>query len=314
MATIAQYTDAFVQKWNGRKVSLDGEDLNADGRFGIQCMDLWLKFRYGLGHTAWLATPDAASVWELNSQPGLPMWRLWDAITPDKPAQKGDQFIMNRHFFNNGVGHIGTVLADLGSSIRVLETNGLGDGYEDQYMNQYGSPARIHDWPKTNLYGYLRWIGPVPATASVNAVVPAGDAVTQLQEEDMTPEQAKQLAYISSPQFKADIFTGKSPVEVEAQNAFIDRILTRDFPWFGFDGRVPASGRRTTTLATDNGWGDAREAGNTRTILARIDALTAVVAKGANVDAATLKQTVEDAVKASFGDYTVTIQKADGNG
>jgi hypothetical protein len=25
-------------------------------------------------------------------------------------------------------------------------------------MNQYGSPPRIHTWPKTNLYGYLRYI------------------------------------------------------------------------------------------------------------------------------------------------------------
>lgn len=42
---------------------------------------------------------------------------------------------------------------------------------------------------------------------------------------------------------------------------------------------------------------------------AKIDALAAVAAKGANVDPAALKQTVEDAVKASFGSYTVSIQK-----
>jgi murein DD-endopeptidase MepM/ murein hydrolase activator NlpD len=42
---------------------------------------------------------------------------------------------------------------------------------------------------------------------------------------------------------------------------------------------------------------------------AKIDALTAVAAKGANVDPEALKQTVEDAVKASFGSYTVSISK-----
>ena len=195
MGTIEQYTDNFVAKWNGRKVSLDGEDINADGRYGIQCMDLWLKFRYGLGFKDWLATPDAASVWELNNQPGLRMWQFFDSILPSQPAKKGDIGIMNRNFFGNGVGHIFVVLADLGSSIRVLETNGLGDGYEDEYMNQYGSAARIHDWPKTYLYGYLRWIGPVPDVNNVNSVVPAGGDVHQLEEDvALTKEEIDAIA------------------------------------------------------------------------------------------------------------------------
>ena len=135
-------------------------------------------------------------------------------------------------------------------------------------------------------------------------------ALTDAEQADLK----KKIDYIASPDFKAHIFEGTSDVERKAQNSYIDRILTRDFPWYGFEGKVPASGRKTTTLATDTGWADSRATGNTAVIGAKLDALMAVVAKGANVDVTTLKQTVEDAVKASFGDYTVTIQKADANG
>lgn len=38
--------------------------------------------------------------------------------------------------------------------------------------------------------------------------------------------------------------------------------LYREVPWYGFDGKRPATGRRTTTLATDIGYNDARWAGN----------------------------------------------------
>lgn len=46
-------------------------------------------------------------------------------------------------------------------------------------------------------------------------------------------------------------------------------------------------------------------------ISAQISALAAVVAKGANVDAATLEQTVKDAVQSTFGDYQLTLTKKD---
>ncbi|MDO5743506.1 MAG: hypothetical protein Q4P23_03475 [Micrococcaceae bacterium] len=160
------FADYAVANINGRTKDLSGNDLNVDQRYGYQCMDLWIWFRYRLGFMDNLPTPDAAAVWEMNwTAPTNRMWEFFDAITPEKTAVAGDIGIMNRNFFGNGVGHIFMILADLGNSIRVLELNGLGDGFEDDNGRQYGSPGRIHEWPKTYLYGYLRWIGTPPAVA-----------------------------------------------------------------------------------------------------------------------------------------------------
>ncbi|AIX99757.1 hypothetical protein ART_0159 [Arthrobacter sp. PAMC 25486] len=171
-AAMSAFADYTVANCNGRYQDLAGRDLNVDGRFGYQCMDLFIWFRYRLGFFDNLPTPTAAAVWEMNwTDPGSTMWQVFDGITPDQPAMPGDTFIMNRGFFGNGVGHIGTVLADLGDDIRVLELNGLGDGYEDDNGGQHGSPARIHVWPKTYLYGYLRWIGPTPAVSGQAIII-----------------------------------------------------------------------------------------------------------------------------------------------
>lgn len=46
-------------------------------------------------------------------------------------------------------------------------------------------------------------------------------------------------------------------------------ILYHDIPWFGFEGKIPADGRKTTTLATDVGWADTGRAN----VLGAINAL-----------------------------------------
>jgi hypothetical protein len=84
---------------------------------------------------------------------------------------------------------------------------------------------------------------------------------TTSEEDDMTPEQAAQLAYIASPDFKAHIFAGTAEIEKAARAQFSRDLLNTDVPWFGFDGSIPASGRTTTTPATDIGWADSRAAG-----------------------------------------------------
>lgn len=182
-SAMAAFAEQVITDCNGRMVTPTGESLNVDGRYGWQCMDLFIYIRYHLGFRDNLPTPDAASVWEMNwTHPDSTMWTVFDGITPDRPCYPGDIGIMNRQFFNNGVGHIFMIVADLGQSIRVLELNGLGDGREDENGNQYGSPARIHDWPKTYLYGYLRWIGPAPAvSAQSGSIIPIqeADVVTQ---------------------------------------------------------------------------------------------------------------------------------------
>src|SRR5699024_4379866 len=65
--------------------------------------------------------------------------------------------------------------------------NGLGDGFEDAAGGQYGSPGRIHDWPKTHLYGYLRWIGTAPAItghATTITPIPEEEQFMNLSYED----------------------------------------------------------------------------------------------------------------------------------
>lgn len=153
---INKFTDDFVTEWNGHIINVNGANINYDGRYGIQCMDLWNYWWSELGCKGIQPHADAASVWE---DTGGKHYTFFDGILPSRPAKKGDIFIYNRSAWGTGYGHIGLVLSDNGDTITVLETNGLGDGREDSAGNQYGTPARIHTWPKTNLYGYLRFIG-----------------------------------------------------------------------------------------------------------------------------------------------------------
>jgi hypothetical protein len=162
MIDINKFTNDFVAEWNGRTLNINGANINFDGRYGTQCMDLWNYWwtELGLPVAGFPRHVDAATVWEDFKGKH---YEYFDGIFPNRPAKKGDVFIYNRSAWQNGgtngPGHIGIVISDNGDgTITVLETNGLGDGYEDDYMNQYGSPARIHTWPKTNLYGYLRLI------------------------------------------------------------------------------------------------------------------------------------------------------------
>lgn len=166
-----RFLSAFVAEWNGRKLNVNGRHVNFDGRYGIQCMDLWNFWCEELGIKSWPRHVDAAAVWE--DAKGA-HYKLFDGILPNKPARPGDVFIYNRKAWGTGYGHIGIVIKDNGSTITVLECNGLGDGYEDAWMNQYGSPPRIHTWPKTNLYGYLRYIEGVWPTVPPKQKIPPG--------------------------------------------------------------------------------------------------------------------------------------------
>lgn len=165
MTNMIKFTDDFVKEWNGKKFNVNGAPVNFDGRYGIQCMDLWNYWwtELGIPVKGFPRHADAAGVWEDFN--GV-HYKYFDGILPSQPAKPGDVFIYNRKAWGTGYGHIGIVIRDNGNgTITVLETNGKGDGYEDAWMNQYGSPPRIHTWPKTNLYGYLRRIGATYPTA-----------------------------------------------------------------------------------------------------------------------------------------------------
>lgn len=158
---IVRFTNDFVAEWNGRNLNVNGANVNFDGRYGTQCMDLWNYWwtELGISPVGFPRHADAAGVWEDSTGKH---YEYFDGILPSQPAKKGDVFIYNRYAWQNGrsdgPGHIGIVISDNGPTITVLETNGLGDAYEDENRNQFGSPPRIHTWPKTNLYGYLRYI------------------------------------------------------------------------------------------------------------------------------------------------------------
>lgn len=185
---LASFVRWMIAEWNGRTVGKDtGAPLNFDGRFGNQCMDLWnwTWTHLGVPSANVKRTADAAGVWELD--PSEPMWQHFDGILPDQLFQPGDTFVYNRNAFGsqgrgagNGYGHIGLVVQDFGNgTMQVLEANGLGDGYEDEYMNQFGSPARLHTWSKADLYGALR---PIPSMCPGLANFAGGTEQEQLEQ------------------------------------------------------------------------------------------------------------------------------------
>lgn len=80
------------------------------------------------------------------------------------------------------------------------------------------------------------------------------------QEEEMalSPEEHEWLKYIVSPDFKKHIFQGTDPREIEARAAFIREIFSTNLPWYGFDGNIPAEGRKETNLGIQLGWLDTQ--------------------------------------------------------
>jgi len=217
---INRFTNDFVTEWNGRKLNVNGAHVNFDGRYGIQCMDLWNYWwtELGLPVAGFPRHVDAAAVWEdFNGK----HYEYFDGILPSQPARKGDVFIYNRQAWGTGYGHIGIVISDNGNgTITVLETNGLGDGYEDDWMNQYGSAPRIHTWSKENLYGYLRYIQPVAIKKEDGFLAKLTD--TEQQEllkkvreihADVTEINLSGGQTVSLRQVLADLWRGKAPVK-----------------------------------------------------------------------------------------------------
>lgn len=291
-AAMAAFADYTVANCNGRTQDLAGNDLNVDGRYGYQCMDLWIWARYRLGFTDNIPTPDAAAVWEMNwTAPTNRMWDYFDAITPDQAAMPGDFGIMTRAFFGNGVGHIFMILADLGNSIRVIELNGLGDGFEDSSGGQHGSPARIHDWPKTHLYGYLRWIGTSPTASGLS------NTITPITEDTFMPalsEDEQRRILTASDRINGVITDPKARVlttaDVESIAARVAS-LTLNTPI----ASAGAMKGRKTSLGLMAAWNDDHV----------IQTLAAVAASAAS-DGATVDQ-IKDAVKASIAESVIKV-------
>ena len=293
-AAMAAFADYTVANCNGRTRDLAGNDLNVDGRYGYQCMDLWIWARYRLGFRDNLPTPDAAAVWEMNwTDPNSRMWDVFDGITPDQPAMPGDFFVMNRGFFGNGVGHIGMVLADLGGSIRVLELNGLGDGYEDDNGGQHGSPARIQDWPKTYLYGYLRWVGPAPSVSGQS-----GDITPIITPKEDTLSAAEVQAINT---FTQAIIQAERKTIVEEIRAAADRVGDRV-------GKEVYSGK-VFAQASDNFTGDRILVEARANVAALLEALKqATAGSGAVLDLEKIQAAAQTGAEKALAEGLVKVQ------
>jgi hypothetical protein len=116
-------------------------------------------------------------------------------------------------------------------------------------------------------------------------------------EEDMAlaPDEREWLKYIASPEFKAHIFNGASAVEREARATFNRELLNTDVPWYGFNGQIPESGRRTTTPATDLGWADSRAAGQAAQVATLLELVKQLsVAQGVVIDYEAIAKAVND--------------------
>lgn len=86
-------------------------------------------------------------------------------------------------------------------------------------------------------------------------------------EDDLTPDQATQLAYIASPQFKIDLWTAQAGPEADARNAFVDSILKHPVARAAADGTVPDPAHPSTSIAENIGWSDSNGMNNTQKVL-----------------------------------------------
>jgi hypothetical protein len=101
----------------------------------------------------------------------------------------------------------------------------------------------------------------------------------------------------------------------QAADTLAHDILFTDIPWYGFDGKIPDSGRTTTSVATDIGWSDARAAGGNGLVTSavnKIDALATELADktdGAGLTADEIKQALKDGLTEAFGEYKLSLNK-----
>lgn len=119
----AQHADAFLARWNGRRV-------DEDGYYGTQCWDLPARYareEYGCPSFP-TGSGGAEGVYRLF---GGVIPQYFDRIAndpkdPNQLPQKGDIIVWNANFFPP-YGHIAIVLAASPQSITVFEQNGATD-------------------------------------------------------------------------------------------------------------------------------------------------------------------------------------------
>jgi len=112
--------------------------------------------------------------------------------------------------------------------------------------------------------------GRVDPTPYFGGIAAMGESITPIEQEwsDMaTREEVKQAAYegcLDALNWAIDTDDGKKLSVFGMVGAVLPRlnrlpkdVVNEPFPWYGFDGKRPANGRTTTTLAINGGFADA---------------------------------------------------------
>lgn len=102
----------------------------------------------------------------------------------------------------------------------------------------------------------------------------------------------------------------------EALEQLASAVMGKEIPWYGFDGKIPASGRTTTNLGLQLGWLDAQQSlilNTVGTVKVSVNAVLDAIKTIPQVDASfvdDLKKQLNDQLKAATEGLKVTLEVA----
>lgn len=270
--------EAWISGAVGRRVdwdngSFDCVDVAKDygqAIFGVDWRTLWPDAGNANG-MFWPANPD---FFELIPN---------DPNNPNQIPERGDIIIYGGNAANDA-GHIAVVLAaDTGGVLMIDQDSNEQRPMETErlaYDNQYTGPC-------------VGWLRPKVSSITTQASNITPTTTTEddvaLTDDDIKRIWAGPAAWVTNRR------TGKQEYAETILGSLEDRILneilpqalkdpafltalaeavvSHEFPWYGFDGKVPESGRTTTSVKTDLGWADARATGIFNATLAAVKGL-----------------------------------------
>jgi len=121
------------------------------------------------------------------------------------------------------------------------------------------------------------------------------DSLARNKEDDM--------GYDPGAQWYTDMVNAQARIDAVAAKALTkddlpaiaDAILGREFDWYGFDGNVPANGRKTTTVKTQQGWVDSQVAALQGALIGLTELVKQLSLKqGVTIDYAAIAKAVND--------------------
>lgn len=270
-----------------------GRAVDIDGVGGFQCVDVPKDYGQQIFGVDWHALwPGAGNACDMINtySPTYFDQILNDPANPGQIPQRGDIIVYAGNAANVD-GHIGVVLAaDSGGALLMDQDGNLQRPMAVErlgYDNQYTGPCS----------GWLR-----PKVSADAMVSTQSTDVTPL-EEDVPLTQADADLVVNtllnraldrqggpSGQVNLAAFLQWSDSNFQAIQDLIkgvpEAVVSHDFPWYGFDGNLPAAGRTTTNIKTDLGWADARATGIFNTTLAAVKGLAEQLKNAPDAEAA----------------------------